>query len=159
LVCSILQKRPEFQVIQASDGLEAIHNAEALQPDLILFDIRLPKLNGIEAARHALKLAGHAKILFLSQESSPEVVREALSLGASGYVHKLRAQDELLLAVKAVLQGKRFVGSGLQGHEFGDSMDAKPADINKGLGRGKARIWSVRLSARILSALHLTRYR
>src|SRR6516225_6151110 len=89
-VCSILQQRSELQVIQASDGLEAIQKAEAMHPDLILSDIGLPNLNGIEAARHVRKLASPAKILFVSQESSPEVVREVLSLGAQGYVHKPR---------------------------------------------------------------------
>lgn len=94
-VCSILQQRAEFRIIEASDGLEAIQKAEELQPDLILFDVGLPKLNGIEAARRVRQLTSGAKILFLSQESSRDVVQEALSLGARGYVRKLRAQSEL----------------------------------------------------------------
>jgi DNA-binding NarL/FixJ family response regulator len=152
-VCSILQQRAEFRVIQASDGLEAIQKAEELEPDLILFDVGLPKLNGIEAARRVRQLTSSAKILFLSQESSRDVVQEALSLGALGYVQKLRVQSELQPAIEAVLAGKRFVSGGLQGYEFRDSMDAKPGVMKEGLGR----IWSVRLPLRILSALHLTR--
>ncbi len=157
LVCSILHQRAEFHVIEASDGLEAIQKSEQVQPDLILLDIGLPKLNGIEAARRVREVATCAKILFLSQESSPDVVREALSLGALGYVHKSRAQTELLLAIKAILRGKGFVGIGLNGHELSDSMDAKPADMKEGVGRGDTRTWCVRLPLRILSALHFAR--
>jgi len=115
-VCSVLQPRAEFQVTQASNGLEAVQKAEELQPDLILLDIGLPDLNGLEVAKRVLKVAPAAKILFLSQESSSDVVQEAFSLGARGYVHKPRSQTDLLPAIDAVLRGKQFVGSGL---EFG----------------------------------------
>jgi DNA-binding NarL/FixJ family response regulator len=125
LVCLILQQNAELEVVgQASDGLEAVQKAEELQPDLILLDIGLPKLNGIEAAKRIRKLAPYAKILFLSQESSSDVVQEALNLGALGYVHKLRAQRELLPAIEAVLRGNRFVGGGLKGTEPGESTNA-----------------------------------
>ena len=89
-VCSVLQPRAEFQAAEASNGLEAVKKAEELQPDLILLDIGLPDLNGLEVAKRVLKVAPAAKILFLSQESSPDVVRKALRLGALGYVHKPR---------------------------------------------------------------------
>jgi DNA-binding NarL/FixJ family response regulator len=77
---------------------------------LILLDIGLPKLNGIEAARRIRKLAPESKIIFLSQESSPDVVQEALSLGW-GYVAKTRGASELLPAVEAAISQKQFVGS------------------------------------------------
>jgi len=110
----MLGKRPELQVIcEVSDGLVAVHKAEELQPDLILLDIGLPTLNGIEAARRIRKVAPKSRILFLTQESSADVVQEALSLGAAGYVLKVRAGSELLAAVEAALQGKQFVSSGL----------------------------------------------
>jgi len=112
-VCSMLGKKAESQVVaEASDGLQAVHKAEELQPDLILLDIGLPKLNGIEAARRIRKLAPDSKILFLSQEFSAEIVQDALSVGAGGYVFKAHAGSELLAAVDAVLQGKQFVSSG-----------------------------------------------
>jgi DNA-binding NarL/FixJ family response regulator len=112
-VCSMLGKKSEWQVVaEASDGLQAVHKAEELQPDLILLDIGLPKLNGIEAARRIRKLAPDSKILFLSQEFSAEIVQDALSVGARGYVFKAHAGSELLASVDAVLQGKQFVSSG-----------------------------------------------
>jgi len=113
VIRSTLQKRREFQVIcEVSDGLEAVQKAGELQPDLIVLDIGLPTLDGIEAARRIRKLSPKSQILFLSQESSADVVEEALSLGA-GYVLKAQAGSELLAAVDAVLQGKQFVSSGL----------------------------------------------
>jgi DNA-binding response OmpR family regulator len=118
-ITSTLQKRPGVRVIcEVSDGLEAVQRAQELQPDLIVLDIGLPTLNGIEAARRIRKLSPESKILFLSQESSVDAVQEALSLGAQGYVVKAHAGSELLAAVEAVLQGNQFVSSGLSGHWF-----------------------------------------
>jgi DNA-binding NarL/FixJ family response regulator len=111
-ICSTVEKRPELQVIcEVSDGLEAVRKAEELKPDLILLDIGLPTLNGIDAARQILDVVPESKIIFVSQESSPDVVREALSAGGWGYVVKTRAERDLLAAVEAVLSGKRFVSS------------------------------------------------
>jgi DNA-binding NarL/FixJ family response regulator len=113
-VCSMLEQREEFQVIgQASDGLEACQKATDLRPDLILLDIGLPKLNGIETARRLHKLVPGVRILFFSQYNSSDVVQEALGTGALGYVHKPRAHSELLPAIEAVLRGRHFVSSNL----------------------------------------------
>jgi len=113
-VSTTLQKQSELQVIcEASDGLEAVKKAEELQPDLILLDVGLPSLNGLEAAGQIRKLSPQSKILFVSQESSAEVVHEALALGALGYVLKAYAGRELLAAVEAVRQGRQFICSGL----------------------------------------------
>jgi DNA-binding NarL/FixJ family response regulator len=115
VVCSTLRKKPELQIVgEACDGLDAVQKAEALQPDLILLDIGLPSLNGIEAARRITKISPKSKILFVSQESSAVVAQEALRWGA-GYVVKERAAGELLAAVDAVVQGGRFLSSGLVG--------------------------------------------
>jgi DNA-binding NarL/FixJ family response regulator len=110
-----------------SDGLEAVLKAEALRPDLILLDIGLPRLDGIEAARQIRKLAPESKILFLSQDLDPEVARAALSLGARGYVVKSDAESELLAAVDAVMLGKKFVSHSLMGHTFADVRDSRTA--------------------------------
>jgi DNA-binding NarL/FixJ family response regulator len=110
LVCSTLGKKQDLQVIcEVSDGLEAVQKAQELKPDLILLDIGLPTLNGIAAARQIRQLAPESKILFVSIESSPDLVHEAFSSGALGYVLKARIENDLLAAVEAVLEGKHFV--------------------------------------------------
>lgn len=116
-ICSTVGKKPDLQVIaEVSDGREAVQKAEELKPDLILLDIGLPTLNGIAAARQIRKVSPESKIIFVSQESSVDVMQEALSFGALGYVVKTHAASELLAAVEAVRQGIQFVGGGLSGH-------------------------------------------
>ena len=111
-VCSKLEQRPDLRVAcEVSDGLEAVKKAKELKPDVILLDIGLPTLNGIDAARRILVLAPESKIIFSSQESSANFVEAALGLGAWGYVFKTHAEGDLLPAVDAVLSGKRFVSS------------------------------------------------
>jgi DNA-binding response OmpR family regulator len=105
-----LAKRPELQLIgEAADGFEAVQKAAELKPDLILLDLNLPTMNGIEAARQIRILSPESRIIFLSQESSTDIVEGALRTGAWGYVVKARAGSELLAAVEAVRLGKKFV--------------------------------------------------
>jgi len=113
---------------EASDGEEAIELAQALQPDLILLDIGLPKLNGIEVARRIRDLAPRSKIIFCSQEFSVDIVQAAFSAGAAGYVVKMDAESELLTAVDVVLRGEQFVGSRLAGHDFTGASDARVSE-------------------------------
>ena len=116
-----LKARPEWQVIcEASDGLEAVQKAEELKPDLVLLDIGLPKLNGIEVARRIGQLSPNSKIVFLSLDNSPDVVEAALSTGAHGYVYKARAHSDLLPAIDAVLRGKQLVSTVLRGYKVTD---------------------------------------
>lgn len=99
-----------MQVVgEASDGLEAFQKAVELEPDLILLDTGLPSLNGIEAARRIREIVPEAKIIFWSEESSVDMVQEAMSLGAWGYVFKTMAAIELLTAVETVRSGSKFV--------------------------------------------------
>ena len=100
-------------VSEAADG-EGVQKAVELQPALIVLDIGLPKLNGIEAARRIRKLSPQSKILFLTQESSTEVMEEAISLGASGFVIKAHAAPRLSAALEAVLRNEQFVSSTLK---------------------------------------------
>jgi DNA-binding NarL/FixJ family response regulator len=116
-ICSILSSRKRLQVIcEVADGAEAVQKAEELKPDLILLDIGLPTLNGIEAARKIRKRVPESKIIFVSQESSADVVQEAFNSGALGYVVKINAASELLVAVEAVLRGERFVSTRSASH-------------------------------------------
>ena len=118
---SMLQEAWELQVMaEASDGREAVQKAVQLQPDLILLDIGLPTLNGIEVARQIRKHNPDAKILFVSEQRSQDVIREAMRTG-SGYVIKSYAPRELLPAIKTVLEGGRFVSSCALGRHFTDS--------------------------------------
>jgi DNA-binding NarL/FixJ family response regulator len=116
----LLERRAEFQSIEAADGWEAVEKAEEMQPDLILLDINLPKLHGFEVAKRLPRLAPHARLLFLSQESSLDIVREASRLGAHGYIHKVSAATDLLPAIDAVLAGRRFVSCGVAFTELTD---------------------------------------
>jgi DNA-binding NarL/FixJ family response regulator len=123
-----LRKQGLRVIGEVSDGLEAVQQAQELQPDLILLDIGLPSLNGIEAARRIRKLSPKSKILFISQESSADVVQETLALGALGYVVKAHAGSELLAAVNAVLKGRQFMSSGLSGHDYTALSNARTLD-------------------------------
>ena len=113
---SILKNQSKLQIIgEARDGLEAVQIAQQLQPDLILLDIGLPTLNGIEAARRIRESSPKSKILFVSENRSRDIAEEALRTGAFGYVVKAAAAAELLPAVEAVLEGKGFVSVNLTG--------------------------------------------
>jgi DNA-binding NarL/FixJ family response regulator len=105
---SILETRPELRVIaEVADGLEAVQNAKELKPDLILLDIGLPNLDGLEAARHIRQVAADASIIFLTQNSDKDLMQAALRTGAQGYVLKAKASSELLPAIEQVLRNKR----------------------------------------------------
>ena len=111
-ITSALGGRRDLLIIGvASDGPEGVQKAVELKPDLILMDIGLPTMNGIEAARQIRQLVPAAKIVFLSQESSADVIQLALSTGALGYVVKSKAGSQLIRALDAVNLGKQFVSS------------------------------------------------
>jgi DNA-binding NarL/FixJ family response regulator len=127
LIASLLNENSKLHVIgEVSDGLEVVERVHQLKPDLILMDIGLPGLNGLEAARRVLERNPSAKIVFLSQETNADVVREAFRLGAYGYVLKQQAEADLLPAITAVVQGKRFVGHGLSDDGFGFETGPEP---------------------------------
>jgi DNA-binding NarL/FixJ family response regulator len=123
-VRSTLGNSQDFQVIgEASDGLEAVQKAQELQPDLMVLDIGLPTLNGIEVARRIRKLCPGCRIIVMSQEASAAVAQEAFRLGAMGYVVKVHAGHELLAAIEAVRQGRQFVSKGLSDHQLFHHQD------------------------------------
>jgi DNA-binding NarL/FixJ family response regulator len=116
-VSSLLQEEPMFEIIcQVSDGLKAVQMAEKLQPTVVLLDIGLPGLNGIEAGGWIRKRAPDVKLVFVSQEFDPDIVRAALQLGAWGYVLKSDAGQELVAAIHSVVRGEKFVSRGLAGY-------------------------------------------
>jgi DNA-binding NarL/FixJ family response regulator len=123
LIRSILEEHPDVQVVgEVADGPEAVQRARELQPDLVLLDIGLPTLNGIETARQIRKYSPGSKILFVSQESSDAVVQEALRT-AEGYVIKADAAHDLPAALQAVLRDECFVGSRYSGDGFSSTLE------------------------------------
>src|SRR5215472_6514512 len=114
-VHSALQEMAELHVIgEAENGSEAVQKAAELKPDLVILDIGLPKLNGIDACRSIRKSAPESKVVFLTALSDPDLVMAALDAGASGYVDKSRASSDLKSAVAAVLGGKQFFSQNLK---------------------------------------------
>lgn len=118
-ISSTLNKKRNLQIIcEVSDGLEAIQKAEQLKPDLILLDIGLPTLNGLDVAREIRRRVRESKIIFLTSECDALVVQEAITLGARAYVVKAMAGSDLLTALEAVISGKQFASSTLGDHYF-----------------------------------------
>jgi len=115
LVSVILRTQAQLEVVisEVSDGLDAVAKARDLTPDVILMDIGLPKLNGLEAARQIRELVPSSKIVFLTQETGVESIKAAFKMGAWGYISKLHTHRDLVAALTAILQSKRFVSSGL----------------------------------------------
>lgn len=110
LVYWLFQQDQKWQIIgQASDGLEAVQKSQQLQPDLIVLDVAVPKLSASEAARQIQNVAPRTRILFTSEDYSPEVELEALRVGAGGYVVKKDAATDLLPTAKAIIGDQRFV--------------------------------------------------
>jgi CheY-like chemotaxis protein len=114
-----LAENPALEIVGlASDGPEAVLKAAELHPDLILMDINLPELSGIQAAAKIRGLSPESKILFVSQNLDFDVALAALNTGGFGYVVKSDAESELLTAIEAVMSGERFVSALLGSHDF-----------------------------------------
>jgi DNA-binding NarL/FixJ family response regulator len=100
---TLLGGHPEWEIIdEAADGVEAVDKADRLKPDVVVLDITMPKMSGLEACRLIRKRTPAAEILFVTQHDSPHMMREALEAGARGYVVKSNASRDLLAAVEAV---------------------------------------------------------
>jgi DNA-binding NarL/FixJ family response regulator len=113
-ICSTLEQTQDLTVVgMAADGVEAVEKARQLKPDLILLDIGLPGLDGIEAARRIASSAPQSKIIFITENHDSDIVKEALNTGARGYVLKSRAACDLMPAIDAVLRGETFVSDHL----------------------------------------------
>jgi CheY-like chemotaxis protein len=115
-VCSMVKDYADCGLLrEAEDGIEAVERATELKPQLILLDLDLPRLNGIDAANQITRSSPDSIILFLSMDNCPEVVCQALSTGAKGYVLKTDAGSELWPAIETVLQNKQYLSRGLRG--------------------------------------------
>jgi len=115
----MLQHFPEWEIVaEAADAREGVQKSEELQPDVVLLDIGLPRINGIDAASSILSIAPHSKIVFVSVELCPELVQGALRTGAHGYVVKSDAASDLLPALRTVMNGQRFLGARFADYDF-----------------------------------------
>jgi DNA-binding NarL/FixJ family response regulator len=126
-ICSLLSSDPVLDVVcQTADGEQAVLKAEELHPDLVLLDISLPGISGIEAARRIRGVSPNSQIIFLSQHDSRQMVEDAVRAGGHGYVAKMDAGSDLLRAIRIVREGRRFVSQrivsqGWQPDAFGSS--------------------------------------
>jgi DNA-binding NarL/FixJ family response regulator len=106
---TLLAGHPGWEVIgEASDGREAVDKADSLRPDVMVLDVTMPRMNGLEACRLIRQKTPGMEILFVTQHDSPQMMREALEAGARGYVVKSNAARDLLEAVEAVSQHRVF---------------------------------------------------
>ncbi len=109
-ICTFLSLQPGLEVVaEATDGVEAIRMAEISQPDVVLLDISLPRLNGFQAAPLIKQVAPQAQLLFVTLHDNPFFVREAFSAGALGFLTKTDVPSQLAPAVQAVYMKKKFV--------------------------------------------------
>ncbi len=106
---TLLGSRQEWEIIdEAEDGIEAVEKADRLQPDVILLDVSMPGMDGLEACRRIRRIVPKAEVLIVTQHDSPQMMREAVRAGARGYVVKSDAARDLLAAVDAVSQHTFF---------------------------------------------------
>ena len=130
VLCELLQQRADLLIVgEAADGLEAICQAEALRPDVVVLDIGLPMLSGLEVAERIRAKVPDAKLMFVTNESSLEVVEQAFRRGAHGYVYKPRVQRDVLPVLDAIVRGGRFVSGGLERIAQGDSLASHRHDL------------------------------
>lgn len=121
---------PQYEVVEAvSDGKALVDAALRLKPDLIILDVSMPLMGGIEAARQVRKHLPRTKLLFLTVHANPAYLQEALSVGATGYILKSSTRQEILDAVKAALAGQRYISHGIVAEDFDLSkwQEGKPA--------------------------------
>jgi DNA-binding NarL/FixJ family response regulator len=141
--CNLLE--PKYEVVgTAADGKELVESAARLKPDLIILDITMPVLNGIDAARQIRKDLPQVKLLFVTMHTSPTYLVAALEAGANGYAVKSSARNEILAAVETVLSGTSYITPGVGGERLNQSKDPARAAA------------SLRLSARERQILQLT---
>ena len=112
----LLESQPEFSVVgEAADGRQAVEQAEAAKPDVVVLDITMPCMNGIQVAEHLKEIKCRTKVLFLTIHEEPEFISAAFSAGGVGYVSKLRLASDLVNAIREVFGGREFISPTLKG--------------------------------------------
>jgi len=130
VLCELLRERTDVLIVgEAADGVEAVRQAEALRPDVVMLDIGLPRLSGVDAAVCIRAKVPDAKLIFVTNESSLDVVEQAYKRGAHGYVYKPRVRRDLLPVFDAIIRGSGFVSAGLERVSRGDSLASHRHDL------------------------------
>jgi DNA-binding NarL/FixJ family response regulator len=130
VLCELLRERADVLIVgEAADGVEAVRQAEALRPDVVMLDIALPTMNGVDAAARIRATVPDAKVMFVTNESSLEVVEQAFKIGAHGYVYKPRTRRDVLPVFDAIIRGGGFVSGGLERVARGDSLASHRHDL------------------------------
>ncbi|MCU1296044.1 MAG: response regulator receiver [Acidobacteriaceae bacterium] len=113
-ICRILSFAPDFDIVcESANGEDAVEKAQEFLPDVVLLDISLPGINGIEAARRIRAVSPLSHVIFMSEHDSSNLVKEAFLAGGNGYILKSEAGQELLNAIRIVQGGKRYVSGSI----------------------------------------------
>ena len=144
---ALLNAEPDFQVVgEAADGDEALRQASALRPDIVLMDINMPGTGGIDATRRLKTLAPQARVLILTFHDDKALLREAIRAGAAGYILKRAVESELINAIYAVARGDMYVHPAMTRALISDLPAAPP---------GKSRVMAESLTPREIEVLRL----
>ena len=127
---SLLEREGMQVIAEAGDGQEAVRHAESLNPDIVVMDIGMPTLNGMDAARELGRCCPKTKPILLTQHDEDQYVSEALDAGVKGYVLKSQVASDLLLAIHQVLKGQVYLSPGISGAVMAAyrSKSRRPAD-------------------------------
>jgi two-component system, NarL family, response regulator NreC len=143
VMACFLEAAPDLEVVaEAEDGREAVALAERHQPDVVLMDLSMPHMNGLEATRQIASKVANSKVLVITASRNESLVEQLLDAGAAGFVLKTGDTDELLAAVRAVLQGKRYISDALKGRERASStrletLTGREREVLQLIGEGR----------------------
>jgi|SRR5579862_4116056 len=148
VMACFLEASPDLEVVaEAEDGREAVSLAASFQPDVVLMDISMPEMNGLEATRQIAGQVPHSKVLVITASRNEGMLQKVLDAGAAGFVLKTGDTEELLAAVRAVLQGKRYISQGLAPRELPasrstaatrlDTLTAREREVLQLIGEGR----------------------
>ncbi|HLQ32447.1 MAG TPA: response regulator transcription factor [Chloroflexota bacterium] len=147
VMACFLEAAPDLEVVaEAEDGREAVKAAVQFQPDVVLMDLSMPHMNGLEATRQISSKVPNCKILVITASRNESMLQQLLEAGAAGFVLKTGDTDELLAAVRSVLQGKRYISHGLSSREFSggkanitrlESLTAREREVLQLIGEGE----------------------